>query len=115
YAKDEDCFQDDDRLQQRKVAVDHGFVREAADSGQANTVSVTIAPVMRLPTNTPQSVSTGMSALRRQCFQITTFSLSPLMRANLTYSVLSTSRMLDRVRRMKPAVRNAPRVSTGST
>src|SRR4051812_4811050 len=81
--------------------------------GQANTVSVTIAPVIRLPTNTPHRVSTGISALRRQCFQITTPSLSPLMRASLTNSLSITSSIAERVMRMKPATRKVPSVITG--
>jgi len=48
-------------------------------------------------------------------FQMTTDSLRPLIRASLTYSLSSTSSMLDRVRRMKPAVRKVPSVITGST
>ena len=81
--------------------------------GQANTVSVTMAPVIRLPTNTPHRVSTGISALRRQCFQMTVVSLSPLMRASLTNSLSITSSIAERVMRMKPATRKVPSVITG--
>src|SRR6185437_12055135 len=83
--------------------------------GQANTVSVTMAPVIRLPTNTPHKVSTGIRALRRQCFQITTRSLRPLMRASLTNSLSITSSIAERVMRMKPATRKVESVMTGST
>jgi len=63
--------------------------------------------------NTPQRLSTGMSALRRQCFQTTVVSLTPLIRASLTNSLSSVSSMLERISRMKPATRNVPSVIVG--
>ena len=49
------------------------------------------------------------------CFHITADSRTPLIRASLTYSLSSTSSMLDRVRRMKAADTNHPSVSAGNT
>ena len=44
-------------------------------------------------------VTTGISALRKACFHMTTRSESPLARAVLIYSSPSTSRNADRVKR----------------
>ena len=49
--------------------------------GQLKTVSTMIAPESRYPICSPAIVTTGSTALRRACFQMTLRSGSPLARA----------------------------------
>ena len=63
----------------------------------------------------PAKVITGISALRRACFQTTVRSGTPLARASLMNSLSSTSSMLERSRRTIPAAIDSPSTSAGST
>ena len=54
-----------------------------------------------------------MKALRRQCFQTTFHSGTPLMRASFTNSVSSTSSIEERIRRSRAATWKKPRVNAG--
>ena len=83
--------------------------------GQANTVSVTIAPAIISANSSTENVTTGRSAFLSACFQITIHSGSPLMRASLTYSLSSTSSMAERVSRMMGGVVAHPMATAGRT
>ena len=58
---------------------------------------------------------TGMHALRKACLATTIRSATPLARAVWMYSMLITSMMPERTRRMVTGARNAPRQKAGMT
>src|SRR5215831_5925585 len=84
-----------------------------ATPGQANTVSVMIAPPRSWPNCRPSTVMTGMHALRNACFTTTRASLTPLARAVLMKSMFMTSITPDRTRRMVIGASAAPRQNDG--
>src|SRR5947209_7338620 len=64
-----------------------------------------MAPVTNWASKTPNSVSTGMSALRRPCFSTTIHSAKPLRRASLTNSLSRTSSTLSYlILQVKPVI-----------
>ncbi len=60
-----------------------------------------------------KKVNGAIDALRKQCFQTTFHSGTPLMRVNFTNSLSSTSSMDERTSRMMAATWNQPSVIAG--
>src|SRR5207253_9734418 len=81
--------------------------------GQEKTLSVTTEPVIRTPAMIAKRVKGAIDALRKQCFQTTFHSGTPLMRVNFTNSLSRTSRMDERTSRMMAATWNQPSVIAG--
>ena len=81
--------------------------------GQAKIVSVMTAPPRSWPASSPASVTIGIAELRSVCLPITRPSPSPLARAVLMNSSLSTSSMAERVSRATRAAKKAASTTDG--
>lgn len=71
--------------------------------GQANTVSVRMAPPMSWPTCMPKMVTMGIMEFRNPCITTTAQKDSPLARAVRTKSSFITSMSDERVMRAREA------------
>ena len=81
--------------------------------GQANTTSMATDPLSSPARVSPEKVRTGMTEFFMACLKMTIRSDSPLMRANLTYSLSMTSSILDRASRSTPAMLCQDRTKAG--
>src|SRR5262245_31739967 len=85
-----------------------------ATPGQANTVSVMMAPPRSWPNCNPRTVITGMQAFRKACLTTTMGSATPLARAVLMNSMFMTSITPERTRRIVMGASAAPRQKAGT-